>query len=70
MNLNRMITVQFGTPPIIILFLNYSVRLREPRKVIINRQPHPAPRNNSLSGGFQNKFCLLNFKVTFNEEKC
>ena len=32
-----------------------KVRLRAPRKVIINRQSQPIPGNNSLSGVFQNK---------------
>ena len=30
----------------------------------------PIPGNNSLPGVFQNKICLLTFKVTFSEEKC
>ena len=32
-----------------------KVRLRAPRKVIINWQSQPIPENNSLSGVFQNK---------------
>ena len=40
----------------LILFeLLTKVRLRTPRKVIINWQSQPIPGNNSLSGVFQNK---------------
>ena len=40
----------------LILFeLLTKVRLRAPRKVIINWQSQPIPGNNSLSGVFQNK---------------
>ena len=36
--------------------LDYQVRLRAPKKVIINWQSQPVQWNNSLSGVFQNKF--------------
>ena len=40
----------------LILFeLLTKVRLRAPRKIIINWQSQPIPGNNSLSGVFQNK---------------
>ena len=41
--------------------LNYKVRLRASRKVIINCQSQPMSRNNSLSGVFQNKILPTDF---------
>ena len=41
--------------------LDYQVRLKAPRKVIIDWQSQPIPGNNSLSGVFQNKILPADF---------